>query len=155
MKTANMEAGNRHLGRSSSLLFGGSTPSLLSSTPNSNGSMACLVSSVREKRPQRHSPAAELTSDFVWRRFLKTMLCSISPQTSGITNPLYIFTILHFCILVFLIFLWSCFSEISTKEWSKTTLIDYYQSRCLKSNTNHHLMPRVFNILRLIVTIII
>lgn len=65
MKTVNMEAGNRHLGRSSSLLFGGSTPSLLSSTPNNNGSKACLVTSARAKRPQRYSPAAELASDFV------------------------------------------------------------------------------------------
>lgn len=66
MKTANMEAGNRHLGRSSSLLFGGSTPSLLnSSIPNNNGSMACLVSAGKEKRHQRLSPAAELVSDFV------------------------------------------------------------------------------------------
>ena len=67
MKTANMEAGNRHLGRSSSLLFGGSTPSLLnSSIPNNNGSIACLVSAGKEKRHQRLSPAAELVSDFVW-----------------------------------------------------------------------------------------
>lgn len=66
MKTANMEAGNRHLGRSASILFGGSTPSLLNSTANNNGSFACLVNSgVKEKRQQRFSPAAELVSDFV------------------------------------------------------------------------------------------
>lgn len=66
MKTANMEAGNRHLGRSASILFGGSTPSLLNSTANNNGSMACLVNpGVKEKRQQRYSPAAELVSDFV------------------------------------------------------------------------------------------
>lgn len=71
MKTANMEAGNRHLGRSASVLFGGSTPSLLNSTPNNNGSLACLVNPGKEKRLQRHSPAAELVSDFVWQTFLK------------------------------------------------------------------------------------
>ena len=72
MKTANMEAGNRHLGRSASVMFSGSTPSLLNSTANNNGSLACLVNpGVREKRQQRYSPAAELVSDFVWRRFLE------------------------------------------------------------------------------------
>ena len=68
MKTANMEAGNRHLGRSCSILFGGSTPSLLSSsTPNNNCSTVCLVNSGKERRQQRYSAAAELVSDFVWR----------------------------------------------------------------------------------------
>jgi len=67
MKTANMEAGNRHLGRSASILFGGSTPSLLnSSTPyNNNSSMASLVHPGKERRQQRHSAIAELVSDFV------------------------------------------------------------------------------------------
>lgn len=66
MKTASMEAGNRHLGRSSSILFGGSTPSLLnSSVPNNNSSTACLVNTRNERRHQRHSPAAELVSDYV------------------------------------------------------------------------------------------
>ena len=123
MKTVNMEAGNRHLGRSSSLLFGGSTPSLLSSTPNNNGSKACLVTSARAKRPQRYSPAAELASDFVWRRFLKQCSGSIALQTSEITNHLNIFSILHFCIVVFLIFTNDVFlrSSIAPKEWSKTS----------------------------------
>ena len=69
IKTASMEAGNRHLGRSSSILFGGSTPSLLnSSAPNNNSSTACLVNTRNERRHQRHSAAAELVSDYVLTR---------------------------------------------------------------------------------------
>ncbi|XP_068737850.1 probable G-protein coupled receptor CG31760 [Montipora capricornis] len=67
LKTSNMEAGNRHLGRSSSVLIGSSMPSLLSfSTPNDNESAGYLVSPPgKEKRLQRFSPAAELASDFI------------------------------------------------------------------------------------------
>lgn len=67
LKTTNMEAGNRHLGRTSSVMHASSTPSLVSfSSPSENGSVAHLVLSPGNgKRQQRFSATTEPASDFV------------------------------------------------------------------------------------------
>ena len=61
MKVAHMEAGNRHLSRSTSLIFA-STASLVSNGKTANHMTDKLA---KDKRPQRISPGTELISDFV------------------------------------------------------------------------------------------
>lgn len=62
MKTANMEAGNRHLSRSTSLLFG--SDSCMAITGNDAVKRVTTLSH-KERKPQRMSPSAELASDYV------------------------------------------------------------------------------------------
>ena len=62
MKTANMEAGNRHLSRSTSLVFGSEGSVAKAGNGTANG---VTEKSRNERKPQRLSPTAELASDYV------------------------------------------------------------------------------------------